>query len=92
MNKTPNYIDGISVQTAVLKYLKIAAQPLNSNAMPANSKGAVKQVNIVLIQVMTITNSASGEKPIVMKIKLSYTMIGQKFNYEAKIDGFPLGF
>lgn len=49
MNKTPNYIDGISVQTAVLKYLKIAAQPLNSNAMPANSKGAVKQVNIVLI-------------------------------------------
>ena len=47
MNKTPNYIDGIGIQTAVLKYLKIASQPLNNNAMPANSKAAVKQVNIL---------------------------------------------
>lgn len=44
MNKTPNYIDSIALQTAVLKYLKINILPLNSNAMPANSKGAVKQV------------------------------------------------
>lgn len=41
---------------------------------------------------MAVVNSTAGQKPIVMKIKLSYTMIGQKFNYEAKIDGFPLGF
>ena len=44
MNKTPNYIDGITTQIAVLKHLKINIQPLNNNAMSANSKGAVKQV------------------------------------------------
>lgn len=41
---------------------------------------------------MTVNNSAVGQKAIIMKIKLSYVMNGQKFNHEAKIDGFPLGF
>jgi hypothetical protein len=41
---------------------------------------------------MTITNSAQGEKPIVMKIKLAYVINGQKIAAESKIEGFPLGF
>ena len=41
---------------------------------------------------MTVTNSAVGEKAIVMKIKLSYVINGQKVNAESKIEGFPLGF
>jgi hypothetical protein len=47
MNKTPSYIDGISVQTAVMKYLKIMINPLNTNALPASSKGGVHQVKIL---------------------------------------------
>ena len=44
MNKTPSYIDGIAIQTAVMKYLKIMINPLNTNALPASSKGGVHQV------------------------------------------------
>lgn len=45
MNKTHSYIDGINIQTAVMKYLQIAISSLNTNALPANSKGGVYQVH-----------------------------------------------
>lgn len=73
-NKTSTYIEQLALQTAVMKYLKIAIQPMSGTALPPSSKGAVNQL-------MTITNSAVGQKPIVMKIKLTYTINGQKENY-----------
>lgn len=85
MNKTHSYVEQLSFQTAVMKYLKIAIQPLTGTSLPPNSKGAVTQV-------MTVTNSAIGQKPIVMKIKLSYSFNGQKLAFEEKVEGFPLGF
>ena len=45
MNKTQSFIDGISIQTAVMKYLKIQINPLNSTALPASSKGGAYQVH-----------------------------------------------
>lgn len=85
MNKTHSYVEQLNFQTAVMKYLKIAIQPMSGTTLPPNSKGAVTQV-------MTVTNSAIGQKPIVMKVKLSYAINGQKPNIEAKVEGFPLGF
>lgn len=41
---------------------------------------------------MTVTNSAVGQKAIVMKIRLSYMINGRNVNAEAKIEGFPMGF
>jgi hypothetical protein len=38
---------------------------------------------------MTVTNSMVGQKPIVMKIKLSYFTNGEKLAFEEKIEGFP---
>jgi len=61
-----------------MKYLKIAIQPMTGNSLPPNSKGEVTQV-------MTVTNSAIGQKPIVMKIKLSYSFNGQKLAFEEKV-------
>lgn len=71
MNKTMSYIEQLALQTAVMKYLKIAIQPMTGTSLPPSSKGAVTQV-------MTVTNSAVGQKNIVMKIKLSYTINGAK--------------
>ena len=85
MNKTMSYIEQLSLQTAVMKYLKIAIQPMTGTSLPPSSKGAVTQV-------MTVTNSAVGQKNIVMKIKLSYTINGQKESHEEKLEGFPNGF
>lgn len=69
MNKTPNYIDGITTQIAVLKYLKINIQNLNNNAMPANSKGAVKQVKCLI----NIDNDS-----------YKYSSGTERYNYEDK--------
>lgn len=74
MNKTHNYIEQLNLQTAVMKYLKIAIQPMSGTSLPPNSKGAVTQV-------MTVTNSLVGQKPIVMKIKLSYFTNGEKYAF-----------
>lgn len=40
---------------------------------------------------MVVVNSAVGEKSIVMKMKLSYSINGQKLNFEEKIANFPAG-
>lgn len=74
-NKTSSYVEQLSLQTAVMKYLKIAIQPMSGTSLPPSSKAAVTQL-------MTVTNSAVGQKPIVMKIKLSYSINGQKQNFE----------
>lgn len=74
MNKTLSYIEQLSLQTAVMKYLKIAIQPLSGTNLSPNSKGEVTQL-------MTVTNSALGQKPIVMKIKLGYVINGQKLAF-----------
>jgi hypothetical protein len=85
MNKTHTYVEQLNLQTAVMKYLKIAIQPMSGTSLPPNSKGAVTQV-------MSLTNSALGEKPIVMKIKLGYSINGERVAFEEKIDSFPNGF
>jgi hypothetical protein len=38
---------------------------------------------------MTVVNSAVGQKGIVMKMKIAYSMNGQKLSYEEKVDKFP---
>jgi len=58
-----------------MKYLKIAIQPLSGTNLAPSSKGEVTQL-------MTVTNSAIGQKPIVMKIKLGYVINGQKLAFE----------
>jgi AP-1 complex subunit gamma-1 len=73
-NKTSSYIEQLALQTAVMKYLKIVIQPMSGTNLPPMSKGQVTQV-------MVVNNSAVGEKAIIMKIKLSYVVNGQKCNF-----------
>lgn len=68
-----------------MKYLKITIQPLSGTSLSAGSKGEVTQI-------MNVVNSAQGQKPIVMKIKLGYMCNGTKHNFEEKVEGVPLGF
>jgi hypothetical protein len=42
-NKTSSLIDQVFIQTAVLKYLKIANQAVSGSSLSANSKGEVSQ-------------------------------------------------
>lgn len=38
---------------------------------------------------MTVVNSLVGQKGVVMKMKLSYNVGHQSFNFEEKISNFP---
>ena len=38
---------------------------------------------------MLVVNSLVGQKGVVMKMKLSYTMAHQNYNFEEKISNFP---
>ena len=53
MNLTHSYIEQLNLQSAVMKYLKIAIQPLTGTSLPPTSKGAVTQQ-------MQVTNSSIG--------------------------------
>lgn len=68
-------IEGLSVQIAVMKHLKLTINPLSSTNLAPMSKEQVSQS-------MTVVNSAVGQKGIVMKVKIGYSMNGQKLNFE----------
>lgn len=53
MNRTQSYVDQITLQSAVMKHLKIVINPLSATSMPPSSKGAVTQQ-------FHITNSTMG--------------------------------
>ena len=38
---------------------------------------------------MTVVNSMVGQKGVVMKMKLSYNIANQAYNFEEKISNFP---
>jgi hypothetical protein len=44
VNKTQSVIDGLTVQVAVMKHLKLTINPLNSTTMQPLSKEVVNQV------------------------------------------------
>jgi len=82
LNKTNNTITEISIQAAVLKHIKLTINPLSSTTMQPYSKEVVHQN-------LTVVNSMAGQKGVVMKMKLSYAIGGQKYNFEEKIANFP---
>jgi len=49
INKTQSVIEGLTVQVAVMKHLKLTINPLNSTTMQPLSKEVVNQVKIYLI-------------------------------------------
>lgn len=70
VNKTQSQISDLSAQIAVLKHIKLnILGPLSSTTMPALSKEVVNQSFIVV-------NSMVGQKPLVMKLKLTYAQGG----------------
>lgn len=49
VNKTQSVIDGLTIQAAVMKHLKLTINPLNNTTMQPLSKGVVSQVSYYII-------------------------------------------
>lgn len=83
-NSTPASMDALNFQVAVPKYMQLKMTPPNSTSVPANNAGTVKQL-------FKVANSLHGQKPVLLRIKLEYTTMGQPVSETGQVDNFPPG-
>jgi AP-1 complex subunit gamma-1 len=79
-------IYGMNLQVAVPKYVTMEMQPPSSTTIPqsgGNANGVTQNVSV--------TNSMLGTKNLVLKLKLGFTLNGQKMEQMATCSGFPAG-
>jgi AP-1 complex subunit gamma-1 len=79
-------IYGMNLQVAVPKYVQMDMDPPSSTTIP-QSGGNAKTVT----QKVNVTNSMLGTKNLVLKLKIGFTLNGQKMEHMATCSGFPPG-
>lgn len=77
-------IEGLNFQVAVPKYMKLQMSPASGTSVPAMNSGFVKQA-------FKVANSMHGQKPILLRIKLDFSINGQAFSETGQVDNFPPG-
>ncbi len=82
-NANPVPLQGLVFQAAVPKYLKLTIQPPTSTVVPARSSGGVTQEILV-------TNSMQGEKSLLLKLKIGYSVNGSTMDEMATVSNFPV--
>jgi AP-1 complex subunit gamma-1 len=83
-NTTGSTMNGVNLQVAVPKYVKMEIEPPTSTTIPP---GGGKPVT----QKITVINSMMGTKNLVLKLKVGFTANGQKVDHMATCSGFPPG-
>ncbi|OQS07179.1 AP-1 complex subunit gamma-1 [Thraustotheca clavata] len=81
-NASTYQLDNFVLQAAFPKYIRLIMDPPSGTVIPANMGGR-------LTQVAKIQNTCYGEKPIMMRIKLEFTINGTKIEDMATISNFP---
>jgi len=85
-NAAPDALYGFSLQCAVPKYVVMEMEPPSSTTIPVtggNSK--------IVTQKIKVTNTRMGEKNLVLKLKVGFTLQGQKIEHMTTCSGFPSG-
>jgi len=85
-NQTGGVLTNLSFQCAVPKYVKLDLSPASGSTLPAYSAGAVTQA-------VKVVNSMLGQKPLQLKIKVTYTNVqGQPVTEMGTVANFPGGY
>mmetsp|Transcript_24349 Transcript_24349/g.24959 ORF Transcript_24349/g.24959 Transcript_24349/m.24959 type:complete len:207 (-) Transcript_24349:377-997(-) len=79
-NNSP--ISNLVFQAAVPKFLKLEMLPPTGTVIPPNSQGAVTQE-------IRVTNSMQGEKSIMLKLKVGFSVNGQTVEELTQVSSFP---
>ena len=87
-NSNNSSLHGLSLQCAVPKYITMEMKPPTSTTIPASSGNDESQVT----QTIVVTNTKLGEKNVMLKIKLAFTLDGTKVEHMSTISGFPSEF
>lgn len=83
-NSTQMPIGGLNFQVAVPKYMKLQMSPASGNAVPPANSGKVTQV-------FKVANSLQGQKPVLVRIKIDYSVNGMPVAETGQVDAFPPG-
>ena len=83
-NGTPVGITNFSLQAAVPKFMQVRMAPVATNAIPPNNSRP-------LIQQMQVLNSMHGQKPIVMRLKVDFTVGVNAVGEMVEVSSFPPG-
>merc|ERR1712032_431589 len=86
-NASPDALYGFNLQCAVPKYIIMELQPPSSTTVPVTGANNSKMVT----QKIKITNTRMGEKNLVLKVRVSFTLQGKKIEHMATCSGFPAG-
>lgn len=85
INSTGSVIYGMNLQCAVPKYLSMEMQPPTSTTIPVTVPGQGNEVT----QTIKITNNMLGTKKLMLKVKLSFSLNGNKVEHMATCNSFP---
>lgn len=87
LSRFANQLDGPMVQfgfeAAVPKYVRLTIQPATGQLLPPRSETVSQQMNVV--------NTTAGERPVLMKLRISYSVNGQAVQEMAQVNNFPAG-
>jgi len=87
-NSAPDTLYGFNLQVAVPKFIVMEMEPPSSTTVPVTGANSSK----IVTQKIKVTNKRLGEKNLVLKIKVSFTLQGQKIDHMATFSGFPSGY
>ncbi|CAM0942812.1 unnamed protein product [Alopecurus aequalis] len=71
-------------QAAVPKFIQLRLDPASGNVVPASGKGSVTQG-------FNVTNNQHGQKPLAMRIRMSYKVNGEDRLEQGQVSNFPSG-
>jgi AP-1 complex subunit gamma-1 len=71
-------------QAAVPKFIQLRLDPASGNVLPASGKGSVTQG-------FSVTNNQHGQKPLAMRIRISYKVNGEDRLEQGQVSNFPHG-
>merc|ERR1719502_819885 len=83
-NSTGAPFDGLNFQVAVPKYMQLKMTPPSSPSVPPNNAGKTTQQ-------FKVANSMHGQKPVILRVKLEYSTMGQQVSEMGQVDNFPAG-
>merc|ERR1719454_1763139 len=83
-NSTGAQFDGMNFQVAVPKYMQLKMTPPTSATVPPNNSGKTTQL-------FKVANQMHGQKPLLLRIKIEYSTMGQAISEMGQVDNFPPG-
>ncbi|CAM0912965.1 unnamed protein product [Alopecurus aequalis] len=83
-NLTSATLTDFMFQAAVPKFIQLRLDPASSSTLPASGNGSVTQS-------LSVTNNQHGQKPLAMRIRISYKVNGEDRLEQGQISNFPAG-